>query len=61
MRDQMNTRLRGYALVVLICSFAPQAMAQRWLTELPQQNVSNRRSTICGRPLKAITANTLLT
>src|SRR6478752_8314898 len=36
MRDQMNTRLRGYALVVLICSFAPQAMAQRWLTELPQ-------------------------
>src|SRR6476469_7105600 len=36
MRDQMNTRLRGYVLVVLICSFAPQAMAQRWLTELPQ-------------------------
>ena len=32
----MNTRLRGYVLVVLICSFAPQAMAQRWLTELPQ-------------------------
>jgi photosystem II stability/assembly factor-like uncharacterized protein len=31
----MNTRLRGYVLV-LICWFAPQAMAQQWLSQLPQ-------------------------
>lgn len=31
----MNTRLHGYVLV-LICWFAPQAMAQQWLSQLPQ-------------------------
>jgi photosystem II stability/assembly factor-like uncharacterized protein len=31
----MNIRLSGYALV-FICSFAPQAMAQQWLSQLPQ-------------------------
>src|SRR3954451_7929757 len=32
----MNIRLSGYALV-LICSFAPQAIAQQWLSHLPQE------------------------